>query len=397
MKNKIPANRLVLSLIFLFSVTNCQLVLHQKNINYAQATPNAANILAQAKEEVKAPAISVAIGIDNRIVWAEALGYQNLEKAESADIHTKFRVGSSSKAVTSVALGKLIQNKQINLDAPVQEYVPFFDPAKPPITIRQLASHSSGIRNYKESEFNSNTEYPSIAESMKVFMYDSLLFQPGSKFSYTTYNYTVLSAAIEQITQLSFLDYMQQEVFAPLRMKNTSGDYKNKDIPNRAEFYNYDAKENKFKKAPEVNNSNKWAGGGLLSTPTDLVKLGNALLNNTILEAPTTAILFEPQKLNNGKVNGINYALGWKNDTTQLFNGTKPVQQLHHGGSASGSTSLLVLFPAYNLSISILVNRAGFASANLFKYAHKMAEAFIAEKTERATTQPNKAKVSQVR
>ncbi len=134
-------------------------------------------------------------------------------------------MGSSSKAITSVALGKLIQNKQINLDAPVQEYVPFFDSAKPPITIRQLASHSSGIRNYKDSEFNSNIEYPSIAESVKVFMYDSLLFQPGSKFSYTTYNYTVLSAAIEQITQLSFLSYLQRSVFNKVRRRKSSPIY----------------------------------------------------------------------------------------------------------------------------------------------------------------------------
>jgi CubicO group peptidase (beta-lactamase class C family) len=187
----------------------------------------------------------------------------------------------------------------------------------------------------------------------------------------------VLSAAMEQITGTRFLDYMQKEIFTPLKMKNTSGDYKNKEMRHRAEFYNYDEKEKKFMKAPEVNNSNKWAGGGFISTPADLVKFGNAVLHHTILDSATSALVFEPQKLNNGKVNDVRYALGWKNDSTTLFTNAVKVQQLHHGGSASGSTSMLVLFPAYNLSVSILVNRGGFASADLFKYAHKIAEMFL--------------------
>jgi serine beta-lactamase-like protein LACTB len=346
--------------------------------DFAAAKSNSSKLLAVALDSLKTPSISVAVGINNQVVWAKAVGYKDLEKQEMADINTKFRIGSSSKSITSVGLGKLIENRQINLDSGIRYYVPFFDAAKPRITVRQLASHSSGIRNYKDKEFNSDAEYTSIEESMKVFMYDTLLFKPGEKFAYATYNYTVLSAAMEQVTKTGFLDYMQKTVFAPLDMKNTTADYKFRKIADKAEFYNYDAKAGKYKKAPEVNISNKWAGGGFLSTPSDLVKLGNALLSGKILSATTTAVLWTPQKLSNDKINGINYAIGWKVDTVKLFNGTKSVRQIHHGGSASGATAMFVLFPDYNMSVAMLANR-DFASADFFKYVNKIAEEFISE------------------
>ena len=367
-------------LILLIASCGCSfLAKGQARNDFARAKNNSSKLFDGALDSLKTPSISVAVGINNQVVWAKAFGYKDLEKQELADIKTKFRIGSSSKSITSVALGKLIENKQLNLDSGIRYYVPFFDATKPRITVRQLASHSSGIRNYKDKEFNSDAEYPGIEESMKVFMYDTLLFKPGEKFAYATYNYTVLSAAMEQITKTKFLDYMQKTVFAPLGMKNTTADYKLRAIADKAEFYNYDAKAEKYKKAPEVNISNKWAGGGFLSTPSDMVRLGNALLSGSILNTTTTAILWTPQKLNNGKINGINYAIGWKVDTVKLFNGTKSVRQIHHGGSASGGTAMFVLFPDYSLSVCILANR-DFASADFFKYVNKIAEEFISEK-----------------
>lgn len=352
----------------------------ETKFEYGQAIRQGATILAQAMDEIKTPAISIAVGADNRVVWAAAKGYRDLEKRVPADTTTQFRVGSSSKPVTSMALGKLLQQNLVRLDDPIQSYLSSIDPSFSSIRIRQLAAHTSGIRNYKNNEFNSNTPYGSIRESMEVFQHDSLLFQPGTKFSYSTYNYTVLSAVIEQVTKVEFLRYMEKEIFIPLQMYHTIGDEKNKTIAGRAQFYNFQKQDSTFKKAMEVNNSNKWAGGGLLSTPSDLVKLGNSLLNNTFLNAKTTIVLTEPQKLTNGKINSLNYALGWKNDTARLFQQSLKVQQIHHGGSAAGGTCMLVLFPAYNLSISILINRDGYASADLFKYIYPVAEAFITEK-----------------
>lgn len=365
-------------ILILVGCINCLIASGQAKNDFANAKSNSSKLLKIALDSLKTPAISVAVGFDNKIVWAEAFGYKDLEKQALADVNTKFRVGSSSKSITSVALGKLIESKQLNLDSGIRYYVPFFDVSKPRITVRQLASHSSGIRNYKDKEFNSNTEYQTIEESMKVFMYDTLLFKPGEKFSYATYNYTALSAVMEQVAKTPFLDYMQKTVFKPLGMNSTIADYKFRKISDKAEFYNYDAKIGKYKKAPEVNISNKWAGGGFLSTPSDLVKLGNALLFDKILNPTTTAVLWTPQRLNNGKVNGINYAIGWKVDTVKLFNGSKSVRQIHHGGSASGSTAMFVLFPDYKMSVCILANR-DFASADLFKYINKIVEEFISE------------------
>ncbi|GAB4039587.1 serine hydrolase domain-containing protein [Spirosoma gilvum] len=371
----------MLLLLVALAVGSCRVAKKTETKSYyRQAIQQAETILSQAKDEIMTPAISVAVGMDNRIVWAAARGYKNIERQEPADTTTQFRIGSSSKAVTSMALGKLLQQNLVQLDDPIQSYLSFLDPFYPSITIRQLAAHTSGIRNYKNNEFNSNVQFGSIRESVDVFIHDSLLFQPGTRFSYSTYNYTVLSAVFEQVTKTEFLPFMSKEVFVPLQMYHTVGDDKTKDIVGRAQFYNFQKQDSTFKKAIEVNNSNKWAGGGLLSTPSDLVKLGNSLLNHTFLTARTIAILTEPQKLTNGKINGLNYALGWKNDTARLFQQSQNVQQIHHGGSAGGGTCMLVMFPAYNLSISMVINRDGYASADLFKYIYPIAEAFITEK-----------------
>lgn len=150
-------------------------------------------------------------------------------------------------------------------------------------------SQASGI-----IETRSSTATYSTAASGKAWKYFNMIHfysKPGTNFSYATYNYTVLSAVIEELTQTGFLRYMQKEVFTPLGMHHTVADEKIKTIVGRAGLYNFYKQDNTFKKATEVNNSNKWAGGGLLSTPSDLVKVGNSLLNNTFLDANTTAMI----------------------------------------------------------------------------------------------------------
>ena len=347
---------------------------------YAAAIEKSSTVLENARKELQTPAISVAVGLNNEVVWAEALGFKDIELKEYADTNTAFRIGSTSKAVTSVGLGLLLEQGLLALDAPAQNYVSNY-PNKTPISIRQLASHSAGIRNYATClcfpiwEYHNNDEYETVTSSLAIFQDDDLLFSPGSQFSYSTYNYSVLSAVMESVVNTDFVGYMEQEVFSPLAMGNTSADTQNELVLNCATFY--DIEDGKFKKAFKVNNSNKWAGGGFVSTPSDLVRMGNALLNDTFLASKTKAILFEPQRLADGKINEQNYALGWRNDTTmRMFEGKKEVQIIHHGGVAMGSTSMLILFPEYNMTISMLMNRSG-SVGDLMKFIYEIAENFV--------------------
>lgn len=152
------------------------------------------------------------------------------------------------------------------------------------------------------------------------------------------------------------------------------GDWALRELKDRAIFY--DVSKAKYKKAYAVNSSNKWAGGGMLSTPSDLVKMGNALLNNTFLSDATKAILWEPVPMDNGEINPQHYAIGWRVDATSRILGDKKVQIIHHGGTITGSISLLMLFPAYDMSIAMMVNRTG-ASGELFNPIYELAKVLI--------------------
>jgi CubicO group peptidase (beta-lactamase class C family) len=341
-------------------------------------------ILKNAYFKLQTPALSVAIGIDNKIKYSNTIGFADINNKILADSLTKFRIGSTSKAITSAGLGVLIENKRLNLTSIVKTYVSYASEELSEITLEQLASHTSGIRNYSNClcfpiwEYYNNDQYNSVKESIDIFNNDPLLFTSGTAFSYSSYNYTLLSAIIEGATNKDFLIFMQESVFDPLDLKHTIADKQYLTSKNIAKFYTIE--NDNYKEAYKINNSHKWAGGGFLSTPTDLVKFGNAMLNNTLLDSTTTDLLFTPLKLKNGKVNKQNYAIGWRNNISKnVFKEKRKTRVIHHGGTALGSTALLILLPEYNTSVAITMNRNG-KTPDLFKLAYELAELYILEK-----------------
>jgi len=357
----------------------------QLNINHSNKIKKQADSLLKSEfNKLKTPALSASIGINNINIWSNIIGYADVENQIIADSLTTFRIGSTSKALTSVGLGVLIQNKKLETQSLVGDFVPYASNKLSALTLRQIASHTSGIRNYGTCycfpiwEYYDNHEYESIEESVAVFNEDELLFEPSTNFSYSSYNYTLLSAMMETASEKKFLPFMQEKIFKPLNMNQTKADRKNQK-GNISKFYEIENGE--IKKSYEVNNSIKWAGGGFLSTPNDLVKLGNAVLNYRLLDSLTTAKLFDPVKLNSGKINSQNYGMGWRNDMYKnIHEDGHDVNIIHHGGVAMGSTAMLILLPEYNLTVAVTMNRNASTqeTKNLFfSIPHKLASLFI--------------------
>ncbi|WP_299188701.1 serine hydrolase [uncultured Aquimarina sp.] len=340
------------------------------------------SILKKIYKKLEAPAVSIAVGQNNKVIWSNVIGYQDIENEILADLTTKFRIGSTSKAVTSLGIGILLQNNKLNLDHQVKQFVSYAEDSLKELTLKQLASHTSGIRNYGAClcfpiwEYYNNDSYFSVEESVSLFNNDELLFTPGDNFSYSSYNYTLLSAMIEEASGKPFPEFMKESVFEPLHAKFIVEET-SETIKDAAEFY--DVTDQKYKKVYPVNNSNKWAGGGFLASPTDLIKLGNAFLNNELFDKNITEILTTPVLLNNSEINEQNYAIGWRNDTKDIFKNGAQINIWHHGGIANGSISLLMLFPEYNLSISMLANKNG-SSSDLFENVYAIAKIFIPQK-----------------
>jgi serine beta-lactamase-like protein LACTB, mitochondrial len=184
---------------------------------------------------------------------------------------TKFRIGSVSKPLTAVALMQLVEAGKVDLDAPAQKYVPGFPDKGAVITVRMVAGHLAGIRHYKEGEFENQKHYANVLEGLKIFQDDPLVAPPGTKYSYSSYGYNLLSAVIESASEENFLAYMQGHIFTPLGLPHTTADQNTQIIEQRARFYEL-PKDGTVEIAPYVDNSYKWAGGGFLSTAEDLVR-----------------------------------------------------------------------------------------------------------------------------
>jgi len=216
------------------------------------------------------PGVQVAVAVSGKLVWSEGFGYADAERKRPVTRETQFRIGSVSKPLTAAAVALLYQQGKLDLDAPVQRYVPSFPDKGYPITTRQLAGHLAGIRHYKDREFFLNRRFATVLDGLTIFQDDSLLFPPGTRFSYSSYAWNLISAVVEGASGDDFLHYMSAHVLRPLGLAHTAPDRTDSLIPGRTQPYDRDS-GGSYRIAPAVDNSYKWAGGGFVSTAEDLV------------------------------------------------------------------------------------------------------------------------------
>ncbi len=342
---------------------------------------------------------SVAVSVCGRQAWAEGFGYADLENRVEVTPETKFRIGSVSKTLTATALGMLVDEGKLDLDAPVQTYVPDF-PEKPwPVTSRQLAGHLAGVRHYKDDEFLSAARYETVSEALNVFKDDPLVHEPGTAYLYSSYGWNLLSAVVESASGEPFLDFMEERVFAPAGMEATVADWPQKIIPMRTRFYHYSDENGVIENAPYVDNSVKWAGGGFLSTPGDLLLFAKAMAGYDILSTDTFQAMTTSQQITNG--DQTDYGVGWVTSMTdtQLERAATyfdeatvdaardtlgDTRALGHTGGSVGGLTVFAMFPdaSGDIAIAAVSNNSGFRP----DFAFPVAAAFIdAAKTATST------------
>lgn len=294
------------------------------------AAAQRARAIACAKLAPGIPGFAIAVAVDGRVVWSEAFGYADLEAKLPATPATQFRIGSVSKPLTAAAVAQLVERGTLDLDAQVQRYVPGFPDKGVPITTRLVAGHLAGIRHYRGGEFTLNRRFATVTEALSIFKDDALLFPPGTRFSYSSYGFNLLSAVVERASGEEFLAYMSRHVFQPLSMTSTAPDKNDSLIPNRTRFY--ERRAGAFALAPTVDNSYKWAGGGFLSTAEDLVRFGSAHLAPAFLKGETLELLFTPQRTTAGEA--TRYGIGWF-----VARDTLGHRYVFHGGGSVGGTT----------------------------------------------------------
>jgi CubicO group peptidase (beta-lactamase class C family) len=279
---------------------------------------------------------------------------------------SKFRIGSVSKTLTASAIGVLVERGQLDLDKEVDYYVPSFPKKQWPVSVRQLAGHLAGIRSYAGNEFYSTQSYESVVTPIAVFSSDALITEPGTQYQYSTYGWTVVSAAVEAAAGRPFLEFMRSDVLEPLGMVNTIADFPMQLISNRVRFYERDATR-QLVNAPFVDVSNKWSGGGYLSTPSDLVKFGFDYQSQRHLQPETYRLLTTAQATTSGE--STNYGIGWES-RPDLHGGAV----LGHGGGSVGGTTAFVTWPEHSMVVAVTTNLT--EDPGIFEIAFLIGELF---------------------
>src|SRR6266498_425837 len=186
------------------------------------------------------PGLSVAIGLDQHLVWSKPYGLADLEDSVPVTTSSMFRTASIGKPMTATAVMQLWEQGKLDLDAPVQRYCRAFPRKRWPVTARQLLAHRSGIRDKTPEEETNYQHYDNIEASLTICANESLLFEPGAAFRYTSYGYDVIGCVIEGASGMTYLDYMTRRIFTPAGMRHTRLDDPREIIPHRVNGYALD-------------------------------------------------------------------------------------------------------------------------------------------------------------
>lgn len=324
-------------LVFLFLIACPSSLLAQKE--------QAREIVSSLIAEKRIPGLSVSVIKDGGIIWSEGFGHADLEQDARVTPETRFRIGSLSKLLTAATLARLHERGLIDLDASIYKYVPTFPRKKYDITIRQLAGHLGGIRHYAAEEFVNTRRYDSLGESLDRFKDSPLINVPGTEYSYSTFGYTLLRAAIEGAAKKDYMACLRSEVLTPLDLRATVPDDNQKIIPKRTGFYSLGF-DQEWIHAPYTDNSDR---AGILSTADDLVRFADAHMKVGFLKPESLKMLFTLQKTADGKPTQVGIA--WR-----VSKDSRGRTLYHHGGSSIGGRAFLVVYPEQRLAIAVLLN-----------------------------------------
>ena len=324
---------------------------------WADAVEQGRQLVRASLAEQNLPGLSVAVGVGDHIVWAEGFGWADLENREPVEPETRFRIGTASTALTSAAVGLLLEQGRLNLDQVIQEYVPAFPEKQWPVTLRQLMGHVAGVRNDGGDEgplLSVHCERP--VDGVSRIAAQSLLFEPGTRYRYSSYGWILVSAAVEAAADEPFLRFMREQVFEPLGMHDTQADSATTSVPDRATpYFPRFAADPRYGPDPmrEIDYSCYAGASVFLSTSSDMVRFGMAINSGRLLQPATVQLLQAEQRLASGQETG--YGLGWDLETVALA-GEQTRWVGHEGTSLGGMVASLMTFPGHGIVLSVMSN-----------------------------------------
>ncbi len=302
-----------------------------------------------------APGCAVSVSQSGRVVFEHGYGMADLEQGVANRPDTVFNIASLSKQFTSVAVLLLAEQGKLSLDDDVRKYVPEVPDYGKTITVRQLANHTSGLRDAPTllalSGWNWVDDVPEARILDLVKRQKSLNFEPGSEYLYSNTGYELLATIVERLSGQPLGAFADANLFKPLGMLHTRFyDDRRMIMKNRAigHLFKDDGTLGIWRPTYQV-----VGDGALLTTVQDLAAWERNFLTPRLGLHPQQLVqqLTQPARLNNGKT--IEYALGV---APGEYRGLKTIS---HGGAIPGYATNMLRFPEQQLGIYVLCNRGG--------------------------------------
>lgn len=316
-----------------------------------QAAANTAQRMLQALVATNGvPGMGAAVWRDGGLAWTGCAGLRDIEADAPVQRDTVFRLASVSKVIATTAAARLVDEGRLDLDAPVGEALPWLHAPWAPLTVRQLAAHTSGAPHYAGNDLQvlGKVRYPTSRDAVGIFSGRALLSAPGTAYRYSSWGYTLLGAVIEARTGESFVDHVRRHVTPGLAI-GADGE-----TGGAAASALYAIEDGAARRVPGTDMSYTWPGGGLAATPEALAVFGGRVLEHRIVSAERWQAMQQPARLADGTpVRDRDYevGLGWR-----LGRDADGARIAHHAGTTLGARSVLLLWPEQDTAVAVLSN-----------------------------------------
>jgi CubicO group peptidase (beta-lactamase class C family) len=327
------------------------------------------------------PGAAVAIVKDGSIIYKKGYGLANLEYDIPISTSSIFHIASISKQFTVFSILLLEKQGKLSLEDDIRKYIPEVPYFGKTITLRHLASHTSGLRDQWSLLEMAGWRMDDVITKEHILKLVSkqkeLNFNPGDEYSYCNTGFTLLAEVVSRISEMSFAEFTKANIFEPLKMSHTLFyDDHEKIVKNRAYSYFVD---NTGTKKSILN----YANVGATSLLTTVEDLSLWLTNFSNIKIGDSTIINKMNKLavlNNGETFGG--ALG------QFVGQYKGLNEIQHGGADAGYRSYLTRFPDENFSVIVLSNSA---ELNASSTAHKVVDIYLKDKLEKEAVKEGKS------